>query len=212
MTRYKTIAFVLSAMMLLPAALAAPSAQQDYLDAARLVPNAAHGAQVFGSCAVCHGAQGGGSADGRVPRIAGQHQKVIIRQLVDYRYEKRWDPVMEHMADQFLLPDAQAISDVAGFLATLEVTVQAGIGPATYLSAGRQTYLARCSSCHGSAGQGNEKALVPRLAGQHYAYLLRQLHDAIDGRRPQLASSHGAMLKDLDRDALQGMADLLSRF
>jgi cytochrome c553 len=53
---------------------------------------------------------------------------------------------------------------------------------------------------------------VPRLAGQHYAYLLRHLYDAIDGRRPQMSGSHAAMLKDLDRDALQGIADLLSRF
>jgi cytochrome c553 len=131
---------------------------------------------------------------------------------VDYRYEKRWDPVMEHMADHFLLPNAQAVADVAGFVASLGIASQAGVGQATHLSAGRQAYLGRCSSCHGPSGQGNEKELVPRLAGQHYAYLLRQLYDAIDGRRQQLSGSHGGMLKDLDRDALQGMADLLSRF
>jgi len=204
---------LLLAVFLVPVtAQGASTAQQDYDNAVRLTADPDRGARTFSSCAVCHGAYGGGSADGRVPRIAGQHRRVVIRQLVDYRHEKRWDPVMEHMADDHLLPDAQAIADVAGFVTSLSAPVPAGTGQASYLDVGRQTYGARCSGCHGAKGQGDEGKAVPRLAGQHYAYLLRQFYDAIDGRRPQLSRSHEGPLHKLDRDALQGMADLLSRY
>ena len=192
-------------------AQAAPSAQQDYVDAANARPDAIRGAQLYGGCASCHGPDGQGVADGSAPRIAGQLRSVIIRQLVDYRYARRPDPRMEHMADRHLLKDSQAIADVSAFIASLEPLAPAGVGLGNALELGRQIYLGRCSSCHGRSAEGDALAIAPRLAGQHYAYLLRQFRDALDGRRPQLAMTHGRLLKDLDRDALQGLADSLSR-
>lgn len=190
---------------------AAPSAQQDYVDAAHARPDAIRGAQLYGNCANCHGPDGQGASDGSVPRIAGQLRAVIVRQLVDYRHARRSDPRMEHMADKHLLKDAQAIADVSAFISSLEPLAPAGTGSGTALEQGRQIYLGRCSSCHGRSAEGDAQAIAPRLAGQHYAYLLRQFRDALDGRRPRLADSHGHLLKDLDRDALQGLADSLSR-
>jgi cytochrome c553 len=149
--------------------------------------------------------------DGSAPRIAGQLRQVIVRQLVDYRYAKRGDPRMEHMADRHLLKNPQAIADVSQFIASLAPLAPAGVGLGNNLALGRQIYLGRCSSCHGRSGEGDGQALAPRLAGQHYLYLLRQFHDALEGRRPQLANTHGRLLKDLERDALQGLADSLAR-
>jgi len=200
------------AAVLLPlVVLAASSAQQDFLDAVRASGDAERGAQLFGSCVACHGADASGRADGTIPRLAGQHAQVIIRQLVDYRYDKRRDPRMEPVAHAQALRDAQAMADVAAFAATLALRAPAGTGDGAHLASGRGVYAARCAACHGDAGQGDADAAVPRLAGQHYAYLLRQFHDALEGRRPALAGIHGPTLQDLDRAALQGMADMLSR-
>ncbi|NDP49178.1 MAG: cytochrome c4 [Sulfuriferula multivorans] len=41
-----------------------------------------------------------------------------------------------------------------------------------------------CISCHGDKGQGNEAAGYPYLAGQPLAYLVKQLHDFANKRRP----------------------------
>jgi cytochrome c553 len=198
--------------MVLPLlAEAGSSAQQDYLDAASSTPDLKRGEQLFVGCAKCHGADGGGDAKGNAPRIAGQLTRVIIRQLVDYRYDNRRDPLMEPVARGHLLQTAQDTADLAAFVAALRPRAPPATGRSDYLEQAGALYSARCSACHGGAGQGDEGAVVPRLAGQHYAYLLRQFHDAIEGRRPMLARSHDGYLKDLDRDSLQGLADLLSR-
>ncbi len=191
-------------------ASAGASAQQDFLDATLARPDLAHGEQLFEGCARCHGPEGAGSSEDNVPRIAGQHPRVIIRQLVDYRYDRRLDPQMEAVASRHLL-QAQDIADLASFITTLRPRTATVVGRGEYLELGQSLYRARCDSCHGTRGQGSGSDLVPRLAGQHYVYLLRQFHDALEGRRPQLSQSHERYWKDLDRDALQGLADVLAR-
>lgn len=51
----------------------------------------------------------------------------------------------------------------------------------------------------------------PMLAGQHSAYLLRQMYDAVDGRRPTLAQLHSQRIKPLDFEQLHAVADYLSQ-
>lgn len=201
----------LALALMAPLALAAPSARQDYVDAMRASPDATRGAGLFTVCAGCHGADGMGLVDGSVPRIAGQHRQVLTRQIVDYRYARRGDPRMESVSARHQLKDAQAIADVSQFVAALEPVTAVGMGRGDGLELGRQIYLGRCSACHGRSGEGDAQAVAPRLAGQHYMYLLRQLHDALEGRRPTLGDTHNRLLKDLDRDGLQSLADMLSR-
>jgi hypothetical protein len=40
---------------------------------------------------------------------------------------------------------------------------------------------------------------VPKIGGQHYEYLRRQIYDAVDGRRPGLPASHVRLLARLDQ-------------
>ena len=63
---------------------------------------------------------------------------------------------------------------------------------------------------NGPRGEGSETGVVPRLAGQQYMYLRRQLHDAIDGRRPNFPRDHIARLAPLDVDDIDGLAEYLS--
>lgn len=191
--------------------MAASSAKQDFLDASNATPDPDRGYRLFGGCVNCHGGDGGGEVNGNAPRLAGQHRLVVIRQLVDYRYDDRRDPRMESVTTGHRLQSAQDMADVAEFIASLQPRTPAGQGPGTRLEQGRKTYSDRCSTCHGKSGQGEAAILIPRLGGQHYAYLLRQFHDALEGRRPQLARTHAAYLQDLDRDVLQGVADAVSR-
>lgn len=193
------------------AAYTAPSARQDYRNAVLAKPDLRHGATLFNVCGSCHGTNGEGSADDDVPRIAGQFARAIIRQLVDYRHERRVDPQMQGIADRHVLRTPQDLADVAAYAAGLRARRPAATGRGEYLQLGAEIYASRCSSCHGEAGEGDSMTPIPRLAGQHYRYLLRQFHDALEGRRPRLMRSHERKLFDLDREALQGLADLLSR-
>jgi len=204
---------LLAAIVLAPAviAIAMPSASQEYLEAVKATPDLDRGAHYFTICANCHGAKGGGSVDGKVPRIGGQHFRVVARQLVAFRHGQRWDILMENFADRHRLPDAQAIADVAFYVSQLDDPTPPGLGSGELAPQGARIYFRRCESCHGSSGQGDPDRAVPRIGGQHYEYLRRQIYDAVDGRRPGFPSSHVRLLAELDHDEIAGVADYLSR-
>jgi cytochrome c553 len=200
------------AFAVLPVAAAALSpAQQELQQVRQSKPDLDRGAELFRVCAGCHGASGGGTADRLVPRIAGQHASVLEKQLVDYRYDRRWDLRMEQIADRHHLGDAQAIADVAEYVSRLRGKVPNGEGNGQLLQHGAETYAALCRECHGTEGQGDAQRTIPRIAGQQYEYLRRQIYDAVDGRRPNFSPAHIRLLARLDHEDIQALADYVSR-
>lgn len=195
-----------------PAALAASEAEAEYRAVIHAQVDVAHGEQLFQStCARCHGAGAGGAEDGSIPALAAQRFRVLARQLVDYRHDERWDVRMEHFADFPYLVFAQDVADVAGYLSRLPRSGTPVEGSGEYLAHGASLYAHRCASCHGQAAQGEEAHAWPRLATQHYPYLVRQMHDALEGRRPNFSRAHVRLLAHFDRDDIDGVADYLSR-
>lgn len=188
-----------------------PAGASEIREVLRSTPDPQHGAELFRNCVACHGADGLGSADGSVPMIAGQHAQVIAKQLVDYRQAKRWDSRMERIADRHVLEGPQDIADVAAYASALDRPVSREVGEGMWLERGAETYTRHCTSCHGDAGEGNARGLVPRLAGQHYEYLLRQMYDAVDSRRPNFSRAHVRLLKRFVMEDFEGVADYLSR-
>lgn len=186
---------------------------QEFNDAARLQPDLARGEKLFDTCAACHGPKGIGTDDGEIPAIAGQHGSVLLKQLTDFRHEQRRDERMQHFADQHHLPGAQELTDVAAYIASLPrfPRTGSGIGDGTSLGQGASVYFQNCERCHGPLGQGDLMRRRPRLAGQHYAYLLRQLEDTAEKRRPGMDAAHVEMLRQLSPAQMRGVADYLSR-
>lgn len=199
------------ALLLSPPTYPESNSRQELFDALRSRPNLDRGAELFRPCTACHGPSGAGTLDGGVPRIAGQHAGVLAKQLVDYRHDRRWDLRMEHFADRHHLVDGQAIADIAAYINQLEVRAAPGVGTGELLEHGARLYAQACQSCHGSAGEGNAKRLIPQIAGQHYEYLIRQIYDAVDGRRPNFSATHVRLLARLQREDIVGLADYLSR-
>ena len=190
---------------------AASTAQRELAGALRATPDAINGEALFDHCASCHGADGGGEADGSTPRIAGQHFRVLVKQLVDFRSGKRWDFRMEGAAEQHHLTGAQDIADVAAYVAKLDSPGTRGIGNGEFVEEGSRIYTKQCASCHGPAAEGNAQRGVPRLAGQHYGYLMRQMYDAVDGRRPALPRLHSQRIAPLDFQQVRALSDYLAR-
>jgi cytochrome c553 len=196
-------------LVLLPVVAGAASpAQSEYQAALRATPDFEHGAELFAGCVACHGAAGQGLPDGSTPQIAGQHFRVLVKQLVDFRYGRRWDSRMEPRANAHL-GAFQDIADVAGYLSR-QPAKTAARAPETNLTAkGGDLYRANCASCHGSRGEGDDERAVPLLSGQHPEYVLRQLSGSIDGRRPALKQLHERRVKELDPEQLRAIADYL---
>jgi len=173
--------------------------------------SAARGARLFEVCTACHGREGNGKADEGIPVIAQQHQRVLAKQLVDYRHAERWDLQMENVAARHKLGPARDLADVAAYVSALQRAPSSGTGDGRHLAVGAQAYARDCASCHGTEGEGNGVTLVPRVAGQHYKYLLRQLHDTLEERRPNMPPPHAQLLSPYGVDELTGIADHLSR-
>jgi cytochrome c553 len=203
---------VWGAALLLPTiAMVASTARSEFQAAVRLTPNLSHGEELFRTCAACHGTDGAGVPDGTVPAVAGQHFRFIIKQLVDYRHDKRWDIRMERFTDKHLLAGPQDLADVAAYVSGLPRKANAAHGTGDGLQRGVSVYFRNCESCHGPSGQGDEARAIPRLAGQHYEYLMRQFYDTVDGRRPNMDSEHVRLLSQLEREEIVGVSDYLSR-
>lgn len=205
------IAIFMFALVVPSFALAANEARRDLDLAKKAAPNPEHGAELYRACISCHGADGNGQANGNVPRIAGQHYSVLLKQIVDFRYGKRWDFRMEQIANQHTLEGPQDIADIAAYVTSLERGASRGIGEGTYATDGAILYGQRCASCHRPDGSGDAAKAIPRLAGQHYDYLLRQMYDAVDGRRPALDKVHANKIEPLDFQQVRALADFLSR-
>ena len=187
------------------------AARQELVEVLRVKPDTEHGAQLFATCAGCHGSQGSGMPSGWVPDIAGQHPHVIAKQLVDYRHGQRWDDRMEQVAGgRHLLKTTQDIGDVVAYVGALMPAPATSVGDGQWTEQGAAVYERLCRSCHGTSAEGSNVRSIPRLAGQHYEYLLRQLHDSIEGRRPSMAGKHRP-LAHLGMQELVGLADYLSR-
>jgi len=203
----------LLALMCLPlVSLADTAANREIKQVLALAPDAEHGRELFGQCAACHGPDGGGTTDGAIPRIAGQHYRVLVRQVVNFRLGKRWDMRMEGVATSHeVMPELQDIADVANYASELGTDSARGIGDGVHVANGAKIYSQQCASCHGREGEGSDVKEIPRLAGQHAAYLARQVYDAVDGRRPELTRSHGKRLESLDFEDVQGLSDYLAR-
>jgi len=209
---WRVVALVCTVAAIVPLpADSAENARSELDGALRSVPNLDHGAELFRNCAVCHGSNGQGTLDGGVARIAGQHVSVIAKQLVDYRHDRRWDIRMEHFADRHHLPDPQSIMDIAGYVHSLSAEGPPGVGDGELAQHGSDLYFARCVGCHGPSGEGDAAKRIPRIAGQHYEYLMRQIYDAVDGRRANFSRAHVRLFAKLDRDDIVGVADFLSR-
>jgi cytochrome c553 len=190
---------------------AAPVAQQELDAALRAKPQLQHGEKLFEVCAACHASDGGGEGDGGVPAIAGQHTRVILRQLIDFRHGKRWDLRMERIADSHYLAGAQDLADIAAYVASMPRTPNLGTGDGARLDAGTDLYARLCAGCHGSSAQGDGERGIPWLGGQHYQYLLREMYYTVDQRRPNLARDHMRLFARFEGTSFEAVADYLSR-
>ena len=172
-----------------------PGPAADVVAVLALEGDVEQGKRAYTSCGVCHGADGRGRADGTFPQLAGQHRSVLIKQLVDIREGRRHNPVMAPYAEALI--DAQEIADVTRYIGSLEPP-RPEAGEAD--PAGEALYVRDCQACHGEGGGGNAAGFVPRLAGQHEAYLLRQIQAIAGGRRENAHPARRRLVADY-RDA-----------
>lgn len=195
----------------LVAALAFAAQTDELRVALRLKPDYEKGAALYETCAACHQRNGAGVAAGGIPVIAGQHYEVLVEQLVDYRGARRMDLRMNAFLARHNVERLQDVVDMAAFIASLPPQRMAQGGTGKFTAIGAQAYGRACANCHGADAGGDGQLRRPRLAGQHYGYLVRQLEMMRAGTRFGVSWDHSKLLESLTDGEIAGMADYLSR-
>lgn len=179
-----------------------------------------------GACAACHGLDGN-SADPANPKLAGQHEQYIWRQLKLFKSGERENPIMLGMAATLTEQDMRDIGAYFGSQKVIagvadEAVIAEGpnagkkfyqVGESIYRGGKPSAGVPACAACHGPAGAGMPGPSYPAVGGQHAAYVAARLTAFRDGmvwgkdKNANVIMSQAA--KGLSDEEIQGLASYL---
>jgi cytochrome c553 len=143
-------------------------------------------AQAEQQCVACHGANGEGNAQMNAPRIAGQPQAYLERQLEAYASGARQNPVMAPIAKGLSAAQRrEAARHYAQIANSPRASARASTTPRARQLATRGDEKLRvqaCENCHGPGGTGLG-AFNPFIAGLDPKYLQSALSEWRSGAR-----------------------------
>ncbi len=175
-------------------------------------------------CSECHGRLGQGYRGYyTIPQLAGQQLPYIKNQIKAIHEHVRDDPV----AKKIMVPVLRSLDPglwpgVAEHFSNLPPTAHPG-GPKNLVAEGKKLFeegvpdanIPACAACHGDKAQGSD--VVPRLAGQLYAYTVDELTDWVQGYRtkdpenPENPNVMQPIASSLSKEQISAVAAYLSR-
>ena len=160
-------------------------------------------------CGACHGPDGNSMAP-NFPKLAGQGERYLDKQLHDIKSGKR--TVLEMTGLLTNLSD-QDLADLAAYFASQTGSV--GAADPKVVARGEELFrggkldegMPSCTGCHSPNGAGNAAAGFPHLGGQHAQYIAKQLTDFREGNRTndgdtKIMQSISAKLSNKDIEAV----------
>jgi len=147
-------------------------------------------------CALCHGADGNSPMD-MFPKIAGQGEAYLVKQMADFKSGERNNAVMAPMVATLSDED---MADLAAYFASKTIspaaTSEGLVAAGEQLDRGgnKESAVPACMACHGPTGAGVPAAGWPALSGQYSVYIETQLKAFADGSRDNDANS---MMRDI---------------
>ena len=160
-------------------------------------------------CAACHGADGNSPAPS-FPKLAGQGERYLLKQLIDIRDGARPIPTMVGQLDG---KTDQQLADIAAFYASQTMTgsqtdpALLELGEKVYRAGVADRKVAACTACHSPTGQGNAPAAYPRLAGQHPEYIAAQLRAYRQGYEDPAGRTNDGDIRIMRSNAF-GLSDM----
>ncbi|EAP95587.1 MULTISPECIES: c-type cytochrome [Vibrio] len=170
------------------------------------------------TCVACHGADGN-SLITQYPKLAGQHEKYLEKQLKELKLgmtsggkQGRNEPVMGAMAMSLSEED---MADLAAYYASLPISSNStpenvvDEGKVLYTAGNAERGVTACIACHGPRGNGTELSGFPKISGQHADYIKAQLEKFRDGSRN---NDMNAMMRDVAKKLTDADIDTLSKY
>jgi cytochrome c553 len=156
-------------------------------------------------CSACHGPNGN-SPNPDYPILAGQSWRYTYIELKDFKEGRRSDPQMSPMAASLSTEDMIALGN---FFAAQKQLPTGFKADGNKVVAGRaKSDEVLCPMCHlgGFVGQ-NE---IPRVAGQHYKYVKKQLEDFKARRRTNDAGNMTSIASTLSDDDIENLSQYIA--
>jgi len=144
------------------------------------------GKEKAAACAACHGPTGNDGVLPNVPRLGGQGERYLLKQLNEIKADVRKVPLMTPIVAGL---SEQDLADLAAYFATLPAPKGAvekaklELGQQLYRAGDAKLGVAACSACHAPDGKGNATAGYPALSGQDTPYVEVQLKAFRSGDR-----------------------------
>lgn len=137
-------------------------------------------------CVACHGQSGNDSLLPNVPKLGGQGERYLLKQMQEIKSGIRAAPLMTGMLNTL---NDQDLADVAAYFADQPLAQGAveedkrALGEKLYRAGIASIEVAACSACHSPNGKGNASAGYPSLSGQDVNYTEVQLKAFRAGER-----------------------------
>ncbi|CAM3628662.1 Cytochrome c4 [Pseudomonas reidholzensis] len=147
--------------------------------------DAAAGQAKTAICGACHNPDGNSLAP-NFPKLAGQGERYLEKQLHDIKSGKRTVLEMTGMLEPF---SEQDLADIAAYFSSQKGSVGAADpklverGRALFNGGDLEKGMPACIGCHSPNGAGIALAGFPHLSGQHATYVTKQLTDFREGER-----------------------------
>lgn len=156
-------------------------------------------------CESCHG-PGGNSMGGNFPSLAANPAAYLEQQLQDFKAGKRPEPLMEPFVSSL---SAQDMKDIAAYFEA-QPAKPSGHKPDEVRASRGKVKAAEnlCTACHMPelTGMGN----IPRLAGQQFDYLVKQLKDFKAKRRVNDGGNMASVVANLSDDDIIDLSHYMS--
>jgi cytochrome c553 len=158
------------------------------------------------TCVSCHGYGGNASAQA-YPRLAGQPEAYLKRQLTAFASGERSNPTMTSLAASMSQRELDGLAAHFSKMTPLpNTTFQAD--PARVARGEALVKANHCAACHGQQLEG--KDVYPRLAGQGYEYLRDQLTHFKSGARRDATGSMPAIVGALSQQDVDDLAQYIA--
>ncbi|MNF68044.1 Cytochrome c4 precursor [compost metagenome] len=136
-------------------------------------------------CGACHGPDGNSAAP-NFPKLAGQGERYLLKQMQDIKAGNRtvleMTGLLNNVSDQDMADIAAYFASQKGSVGAADPKVVAR-GEALFRGGKLEQGMPACTGCHAPDGSGNAAAGFPHLGGQHAQYVSKQLTDFREGNR-----------------------------
>ena len=131
------------------------------------------------TCMACHGLAGNSTIP-NYPKLAGQGEGYIFKQLQEFKSGTRDNAIMTGVVS---LLSEQDMIDIAAYYSIQTISENSAkadeetieLARKIYLGGKKDTQTTACIACHGPKGLGIPSAKFPALSAQHADYIASQL-------------------------------------